>query len=374
MIASSPALSFNDLQGYSDAIVIVAANIFQQGVPPEREENYFALNDQISEKKQAEQKNNYPNNIQTRLDFFAQIINIETGETYRPLDFEIIHTGGSIKKSKQKVMKLLKQKIGYELKNIYWLSSEIFDSSNGKLGIPWGTRNLVKKGMAFDIIEPDQIWTGDDEDFLVPGGIAGVAMVVDTSADSSGLKILRQWRDHYPGAWVVEHPEPIFGLGMHYYLPTTDSYNNLGFSFHFRPIHTFDCGVGLQFIRARDSYGDDDYGFGFGGFGIWRFINTSKIDVGGKLGVDLEIPFRKDDDGEIVSTALFSAQVGIVAELLFASKYDFVIHAGYRFATKSDSWEYSEDEETIPAYWENDAPEIANSGLILSIGFKHFLF
>jgi len=60
--------------------------------------------------------------------------------------------------------------------------------------------------------------------------------------------------------------------------------------------------------------------------------------------------------------------------LLFARKYDFVIHAGYHFAVKADYWEYSEEEETIPAYWENKAPEVDNSGLIFSVGLKYFLF
>jgi len=64
----------------------------------------------------------------------------------------------------------------------------------------------------------------------------------------------------------------------------------------------------------------------------------------------------------------------MVAELLVARKMDFVIHAGYRFAAKSDYWEYSENDETFPAYWENKAPEVENSGLIFSVGLKYFLF
>jgi len=367
-------LNLQDLRGYSDAIIIVAAEIFQQGVPPESDGNYFSLNDRIADRGQAEQGKKYSNNIQTRLYLLAKVVDLESGEMYHSLDLNIFHSGGSAKKSKQKAMKKLEQRIKVELKGAYWFSSDIFESSGRKVGIPWGTRYQVKKGMVFDIIEPDQIWTGDNEDYLVPGGIVGIAMVVDTSADSSGLKILRQWRDHYPGAWVLERPEPIFGLGMQYSLPTMDSYTSLGFSFSLRPIHAFDYGFGLQFIRVTDSFDNDDYGFGFGGFGIWRFLNTQKIDFGGKLGVDLEIPFRKDDSGETVSTALFSAQVGIVAELLFARKFDFVIHAVYRFATKSEDWVYSEEDQTTPAYWENGAPKVDNSGLTLTIGLKYLLF
>ena len=53
---------------------------------------------------------------------------------------------------------------------------------------------------------------------------------------------------------------------------------------------------------------------------------------------------------------------------------NFVFNIGYRFSTKSDNWEYSEDEENYKAYWDESAPEVENSGLMLSIGFKYFLF
>jgi len=88
----------------------------------------------------------------------------------------------------------------------------------------------------------------------------------------------------------------------------------------------------------------------------------------------MDIPYRKDDDGQTVNTVLFSAYMGVVGEFLLSKKIDFVISAGYRFSTKSYKWEYSEDEETFPAYWEKDAPEVDNSGVKLSVGFKYLLF
>lgn len=372
--AKAPVLNLQDLGAYSDAIVIVDAEIFQKGVPPKEDENYFSLHDQVSEENLGDPGKIYSNNIQTRIHLLADLIDIESGEVYQSLDLEITHTGGSLKKSKQKAVKKFEQRILYELKSIYWFSADIVETKNGKLGIPFGTSYQVQQGMMFDIFEPDQIWTVERGDSIVPGGVVGLAVVVDTSADSSGLQILRQWREHYPGSWVIERYDPIFALGMNFYLPTNDSYANLGFSFNLRPLRKFDYGFGMQIIRVVDSYGDDDYGFGFGGFGIWRFFNSSKIDFGGKLGLDLEIPFRKDDDDQTVNTALFSVQVGVVAELLFARKMDFVIQAGYRFTAKSDYWEYSEGDETFPAFWENEAPEVDNSGFSISIGLKYLLF
>jgi len=130
----------------------------------------------------------------------------------------------------------------------------------------------------------------------------------------------------------------------------------------------------MQIIKVTDSYDEDDYGCGFGGFGIWRFINTSKIDLGGKLGINLDIPFKKDDAGQTVHTLLFSSHIGMVGEFLISKKLDFSITAGYRFGLRNDNWQYTEDEEDIPAYWEQDAPEVKNSGLMVAIGFKYLLF
>ncbi len=90
--------------------------------------------------------------------------------------------------------------------------------------------------------------------------------------------------------------------------------------------------------------------------------------------MDFDIPFRKDDDGQTVHTLLFSAPIGFVGEFLLSQKVDFVFNIGYRFSAKSDNWEFSEDEENYKAYWEENAPEVENSGLYFSFGFKLFIF
>jgi hypothetical protein len=373
-ITDEMIMDFEDIKGFTEAIVLIATNISQQGVPRDEDEAYFQLDTLNWDEKSKRSKDEHSKNIKTQLLVFAQIIDIETGESLGTLDLEVFHTGGSPKKSKAKAIKLLKRKVIYELKSIYWFSADILTTKNGMTGLPFGTSFGIKKGMMFELIEPDRIWTFDDEEILVPGGSAAIAAVVDTSADSSGLRILRQWRVRYPGGWAVEYPASIFALGLNFIPPSTESYTNLGIYLHVGAIHDFDWGFGMHIIRVTDSFGDDDFGFGLGGFGIYRFLNTSKIDLGGKLGVDLDIPYRKDDDGQTVNTVLFSAYMGVVGEFLLSKKIDFVISAGYRFSTKSDKWEYSEDEETFPAYWEKDAPEVDNSGFMLSVGFKYLLF
>lgn len=370
MLADFAVLYFNEVTWFREAIVIIATEIFQQGVPQDEEEAYFLSGENNPEKESGD----YSKNIQTQLLVYALFINIETGESLGSLDLEVFHTGGSPKKSKAKAMKLLKKKAIRELKRIYWFSSEVIMTEKGMIGIPFGTNSRVNKGLIFEIVEPDRMWELDDEEFLVPGSSAGFATVVDTSADSSGFRILRQWRDIYPGSWAIEHPKPIVALILNFDPPSINSYSNAGIFFQLAPLKRLDCGLGMQIIKVTDSYEEDDYGFGFSGFGIWRFLNTSEIDFGGKLGIDLDLPFKKDDIDQTVHTVLFSTHIGIVGEFLISKKIDFVINAGYRFGVKSDNWQYSEDEETITAYWEKDAPEVDNSGLMFSVGFKYLLF
>ncbi len=369
-IADFAILNFNEVTRFREAIIILATEIFQQAVPPVEDDAYFLIGESNLEKKSG----NYSKNIQTQLLVNALFISIETGNSLGALELEVFHTGGTAKKSKARAMKLLKEKAKGELKRIYWFSADVIRTKKGMVGIPFGTKSRIKKGMTFELVEPDRTWELDGEEFLVTGGSAAIATVVDTSADSSGFEILRQWRDTYPGSWAVEHPASIFALGLNFAPPSIGSYSNLGICFQVGPLNSLDFGLGLQIIKVTDSYNEDDYGIGIGGFGIWRFINTSKIDFGGKLGIDLDIPFKKDDDGQTVHTILFSSYCGMLGEFLISRKLDFSITAGYRFGLKNDNWQYTEDEEDIPAYWEKDAPEVENSGLMLSFGFKYFLF
>jgi hypothetical protein len=354
-ITKGMVVDFKYIEEFSEAIVITAANISQKSILQGEDEEF-------------------PDNISTEIKVLSYFINIETGEFLGSFDVEAAHLGGSREESKTKALKTLKQKVTYELERIYLFSSDILSTNNGIITLQLGTDHGIEKGMIFDIIEPDRAWKVDDGELIVPGGRVGHASVVDTAKDSSSLQVLRQWQNHYEGSWVVEHPNKIYALQLSFVPPLIDSYFNFGIYFNARPIHNFDWGLGMHINQVPDSFGENNFGIGLAGFGIWRFLNMSRFDIGGKLGIDLDIPFKKDDDGQTVYTTLFSAHIGIVAEFPLSPKSDFVFSAGYRFGVKSDEWEFSEDEETYPAFWENGSPEVDNSGFMLSFGYKYLLF
>ncbi|NIA30770.1 MAG: hypothetical protein GWP06_12765 [Actinobacteria bacterium] len=359
-------IPFDQLQDFREAIVVAETNISQQGVPPNKE-TYFSSSQPIFTGKD---KKAYTKNVRTDISVLAYFFNIETGESLGALAEKVIYVGGSREKSKAKALKKLQQKIFRDLKRIYWISYDIASSEKGKITVIPDTAQVIKKGILFELVEPDRMQTKDDKEYTIPGGVVGFATVTD----SSHLKILHQWRNFGAGSWVVEHPDPIRALQLSVVPPITQDYLNYGLHFQVAPIRSLDWGFGVQISRVTDSMNKNDYGFGFSGFAIWRFLNGARMDIGTKVGMDMDILFRKDDNEEVVNTVLFSAQAGLLSEIPFSPNLDFVVNVGYRFGFKTDTWEYSVDDDTFPAFWENDIPRVDNSGFVFSVGFKYLLF
>jgi hypothetical protein len=261
-----------------------------------------------------------------------------------------------------------------ELKRVYWLSSDVDSITHDQLTIQMGTGQGLKKGSLFELVVPERAWSISDEEGASPPKSVGMMRVIETSSESSTLKLFRQWDNLSEGSWVVEHFEPSYALELFYVPPTTNRYFSLGVNYHARPFYGLDFGGGGQFIRITDSSGDDDYGVGFSAFGIWRYIDTPTINIGGKLAANLDIPFKKDNAGTTVFTSLFSVNIGILAEMTVDKRFDIVFNAGYRLALKSDKWTYSEGDDTYPAVWDGDAPVVDTSGLFFSLGFHYLLF
>ncbi|MDZ7330694.1 MAG: hypothetical protein ONB31_01815 [candidate division KSB1 bacterium] len=361
--------SFDQIVGADQVIGILSVSISQENVPAE-EPDYFSIKRRAGNRSEAKT----PYIIQTRLSVEAEIIDVGTKEVLAPLALEGWGTGRSMAKSKRNAMKRLKDTAIQELKRLYWLSAELTGVKSDKETISLGARVGISKGMTFELIEPDRIWESEGEEWLVHGGTAAIAAVSDTAADSSSIRILRQWRELYPGAWAVEMPKQIYGLGLNFSPTALGSYINFSLGFHVAPLSRLDCGLALQMIRVADSYQEEDYGFGLGGFGIWRFIDNPKFDFGAKLTLDLDFPFKWDDDNNLVNTLLVSISFGVTAEWLISKRVDFVFLLGYRLGMRNKNWQYSEDDMEISAYWSKEPPEVKNSGMMMNVGFRYLLF
>jgi hypothetical protein len=96
--------------------------------------------------------------------------------------------------------------------------------------------------------------------------------------------------------------------------------------------------------------------------------------VHAKLGVNLDIPFKEDDDGQTVTTAVLSGSLGISCSLLLTKKSDIEINLGYRLSTKPSNWTYNVDEAEYYAFWSDEPPVVDLTGFYFIVGYKFILF
>ncbi|MEE4310988.1 MAG: hypothetical protein V2J62_03900 [candidate division KSB1 bacterium] len=366
---------FEPLRGFAEALVLTLNDFSQNDVPPE-DSSYFSFSGKHQPFRKSTDKvgDRYPNNIKTDVSVSIQIADIEMAEFLGSFEVDVTNVGGDRAKSKTRAMKKLENKLVYELKWFYWLSYDIYEVSDDMLFSSFETQYPVRKGMIFEIVEPDRIWTIDGKKSLTRGGRAGFAAVHDTADGGTQLKILRQWRPVYPETWTVEYPARIHGLGAYLITPSVRKYSGLGIQYFALPLKKLDWGGGIKFLKITDSYEEDNFGFGFNLFGLWRFSRGSRMDFGIKGGLDLDIAFKKDDEDMIVNAGLFSGSLGFYSEFLLSAKTDFVCEIGYRLGVKTDTWDYSDEDEDGEPYWLDEAPELNNTGFVLSLGIKYHLF
>lgn len=370
-IAQQIIFRLNDLTAYREAIVIAETDLAQQIVPVERD-NRLTLKDLIFAKSNKNDEGSYSNDIKTDLSMYGYFFDIETGALQGPFHLEVTEYGGNNEKSKKEALKTFKQRAILELKRIYWLAADVVSTTSGTISVPMGKNRGIKNGMDFEVITPDCVMGEGEDERMVPARVVGSASVVKVSDDSSYLHFSRQWQDPEPGSWIVEQSSALFAVQMTVVPPGLGNYSNYAIQVHARPMARFDGGAGFSIMRVTDSAHHDDYGFGFSGFALWRFVNGSRIRLGSQTGFDFDIPFRRDNDDNVVSALLFSMYLGMTTEIVLSPKADVVFMAGYRHGFRASKWEYTQDEENYPAFWRDRAPSLNNSGFMLSVGYKYY--
>ena len=317
----------------------------------------------------------FAHNILTQLSVLVRLIEKNKGQLIDAFYIDVVHTGGTRTESKARALKQFKQKARYELQRLYFLFSDIRNTQAEQATLYLGQDFDLYKGMLFELVQPEQIINASaDEVYIIPGGRAGFAAISEIFQDSSNSQIVRQWRPLHDEIYAVEYPRLIYALQANFYPPITESYWRSELQFHFNPLGIMDWGMGLQGIRITDSYGEENWGFGFSGFALWRIFNRPQYNLGTKLGIDLDFPGKKDALGKSVRASLFSGYLGIIAEWFLTPHTDIVINAGYHFGIKSEDWYYGNNDVSINATWSDDPPTVNTNGFLLAIGYKFMLF
>jgi len=359
-----------------EALIIDMVSFSQIGVPPEEDEeeedrNFF---ESIFDGLFSNDSEDYSDNIHTRLTVQFRNIDLISGEEIDRFKVRVSHTGGTKPESEEQALENFREVVFNEVRMIYQLVSDVITVDGVDLDLRIGSNLGVTNNTLFEIIEPNQIKIAGDEEITSPGESAGLVCVQSVDDTVNRSLIIRQWKVMEPGYYANEFNKNIHGLQVFFLPKFPGDYMYIGGQFHYSPLGSWDYGIGIHYAALRDSYNGTNHGIGFGIFGSYRLFTFTAVMIHAKIGFDLNIPFKEDDDGTTVTTAVLSQTLAISSSFMLTKKSDVEINIGYRLSTRSSSWSYSENEEEYDAYWDGAPPEVDLSGLYFTIGFKFIFF
>ena len=372
-LPDSVVFSIGDTIKCDEALIVDVLNFSQVGVPPEDEESDRNFFESIIDGLFSSDSEDYSDNIQTNLSVQFRNIDLTTGKEIDRSSVSVSYTGGTRTESKEEVLDNFREVVFNELRMLYQLVSEVISIDGVNLSLNLGSNLGIKDNTLFEIVEPDWITEAGDEEIISPGQSVGLACVQSVGDTLNHALIIRQWNAIEPEFYAYEFNKRIQGIQFYFIPGFPGNYMSIGGYYHYSPLSDWDVGGGLRYIYVSDSYDESNHGFGFGVFGSRRLLTLTALTIYANLAVDLDLPFKTDDDGQTVSTAVFSGSLGICVNFMISNKSDIVINLAYRQSTKSSDWAYTEEED-YDAYWLNEPPVVDLNGFYYMIGYKFILF
>ncbi|MCH7496969.1 MAG: hypothetical protein IH971_03855 [Candidatus Marinimicrobia bacterium] len=399
LLDDAHAVELGKITSAREALLVTVLNFSQKAVPPEDkaadDKDDRQAHDSVSpavrvlawifrrssdkpprtdEQKVQDPEVKYAHNIQTQLTVEVRSLDVETGESLYSFVVDASHTGGAKGKSRAAAMAQFRQRARFELRALYLLSTQVISAEGNEVVLLLGTSVGVRPGMLFTIKEPDREQLLGERSITIPGREVAYARVSELSDDVNRSVFLRQWRPVEPGYQAVENLG-VFGIAQLEFLSGPGFLPmSLGFRALIGGLRNADVGVGVRYIRARDTYDHIDQGFNIGAMVGLRAKLTPRFSLVGRMAFDFDVAFRRDDAGHSVSTPLLSASPALYTETLLTRSVDIVVGAGYRLGGRSDEWTYSEDDPdsdeslSLDAVWDGDPPEVDISGPFLTVG------
>ncbi len=386
LVNDSAAVSMGEIASAKEALLVTVLDFSQKGVPPSDEKDdktgclitgLLAILKGESDSEDDEEDDPYPHNIQTELSVEVRSIDIETGQILYAFHVNAEHTGGTKGKSRAKAMASLRRQAKAELRAFYLLSSRVLAVQGNELILLLGEEMGLRRGMVFEIREPDREETIGDRTVTIPGRPAGYVAVKDLAPESSRAVVVRQWSTINAGYQALERIRPLTAGLIEISPSLKASCFTMGLGGQYRGAGWWDIGAGLLYSRTIDSRQDVDHGITVDVSVGLRLALGTRLSVLNGMGIMLSLPFRQDDSGHTVSTALLAPTISARMEWLLSPELDLVVGVGYRFAGRSQKWKYPKenDEESgsLPAVWDGPAPEVDITGLYTTIGVKFIM-
>ena len=382
-LLDSQIVELGNIASASEAMLVNTISFSQKGVPPDNDsdededESFLSelLGGLVRSVVNSITDPTYENNIQTQISIQFKHINIETGALLHSFHLSSTFTGGRRATSKSAVLRHLQAQIMQKLKTVFNYQALVVSVDDGELILNVGSNVGLRKGTIFEIRQPDSLGEFNGQKFTVPGRSVAFVSVSEMSPETNRANIRRQWRGIRPGYEAIENQALISGLLL-YFLPSTGSFQGVGADGHFKPFDGFDYGLGLRYTNIIDSYEDHNNSFGLSLFGSYHLFGGQKFQSSSRVGIDWDMPSKRDDADHSVTSHVVSMTLGLTGEIFLSKKADLCIQIGYRFAGISDKWEYNKEEDGETkfhaAIWNEPAPKIDISGIYLTVGIKTF--
>ncbi len=373
-LPDSVVLALGESTDCDEALIVDLLRFSQIGVPPEEDEEDRNFLETIFDGLFSSDSEDYSDNIHTRLTVQFRNMDMVTGKEIDRFSVRVSHTGGTKPESEEKALEKFGEVVFNEVRMIYQLVSEVVAVDGVDLDLRLGSNLGITGNTLFEIIEPDRVKMAGDEEIIYPGKPAGLACVQSVGDTINRSLVIRQWSTIEPGYYAYEFNNKIHGIQLYFLPEFLGDYMYIGGQFHYSPLSVWDFGGGIHYIYVTDSYDEKDHGFGLGLFGSRKLLTVTTLAVHAKMSIDIDLPFKKDDDGETVTMPVLSGSLGISCSLMLLKKSDIEINIGYRLSTKSSNWTYNVDDTEYDAFWFDAPPVVELSGIYFTVGYKFILF
>jgi len=372
-LPDSTILSIGDSVYCDEAIIVDILEFSQMEVPLSdgKDSNFFIS---IFKGLSSRDSSDFSDNIETQLSVQFRILDLTNGSELDHDAINVSHTGGDLLKSQKETLDKFREAMYMELRKIYQLESEVITIAGLGVDLSIGADRGITKNTLFKITEPDSIEIIGNSEVIKAGTDVGLASVQNVGDSVNHSLLVRQWQAIEPGFQASEYNKKIHVIQLYFLPELFGTYMFIGGQYHHTPLESWDYGGSVRYSTVTDSYKGKDHGLGFGVFGSRRIWVFTALNFYVKLGIDLDIFFKEDDDGRVASTGVFSGVLGISSNFMLSKKSDLAITVGYRLSQKQSKWTYTDNDDYYDAFWPDEAPVIDLSGFYFTLGYKYFLF
>ncbi len=382
LVNDSDAVRLGQIAGAQEALRVSIVSFSQIGVAPKDDDDdggaiFGAIikglvKIAVKDKSDIEK---WPNNINTELRIEIRHLDLETGKSLNSIIVEGSHTGGTKGKSRSKAINQVRNRVRIQLRRLYMLESTVVSINDQQVILPFGSDIGVRRGMIFEIAEPDQISQFGTSSIKIPGKTVAYVKTLEVADSGSRSIVMRQWGPIKPGYRVDELLRPIITSSLALRKSLNDEGLEIGTSFLANGSGGFYFGLGLGFVAATDRRSERDSGVSTKAIAGLRLKLSSRLVIAPELNLGFNAYFKSDDADDSATATATSALVslGASAEYMLGQHIDFVAGAGYDFGGTTGKWlvSGSDDEDSSAATWNGDQPDIDTGGLYFNVGLRY---